>query len=295
MRVGIIDVGSNTVRLLVSDVRRGSVESIREEREFLGLGAEILAHDRIRLHKLRRVAEVTKEYAAIARQEDVRTLETVVTAPGRQGRSADELVSTLARATAADVRVVSAEEEGRLAFLGAVSRSGISEGVVAVCDVGGGSTEIVLGTPLLDPSWIRSVNLGSLRLTAAKLPGDPPAAADIAAARSNVRDAFAGLGIPKPDRALATGGSARAIAKITGGAYGPDQLERLSQDLAARPAAENAYRLGVEPERAQSLLAGALILREVSTLLGTILEPARGGVREGAALAAAAKAESAAT
>ena len=197
MRVGIIDVGSNTVRLLVGDVRSGSVESIREEREFLGLGAEILAHDRIRLHKLRRVAEVTEEYAAIARQDNVRRLETVVTAPGRQGSSADELVSTLARATDASVRVVSAEEEGRLAFLGAVSRSSISEGVVAVCDVGGGSTEIVLGTPHLDPGWIRSVNLGSLRLTAAKLPGDPPAAADIAAARSAVTRRARGIRYPE--------------------------------------------------------------------------------------------------
>ncbi len=288
MRVGILDVGSNTVRLLVGDVRGGTVETVCEERAFLGLGAEILVHDRIRRRKLREVSETVGDFADAARRRGVRALETVVTAPGRQGASADELLSTLASATGSPVRVASAEEEGRLAFAGAVSRSDLTEGVVAVCDVGGGSTEIVVGTPLLGPAWVRSVDVGSLRLTAALLPGDPPRAGEIDAAHLYVAESFRALEPPRPDRALATGGSARAIAKVLGGAYGPEELDAVVEELARRPAAETAVRLGVEPERARSLLAGALILREVSSLLGTRFEPARGGIREGAALALAA-------
>ena len=176
MRVGVIDVGSNTVRLLVATVGNGHVRTVREERTHLGLGEELLRHGRIRRRKLDEVADVTGDYARIARKLGVRELETVVTAPGRQGDEPARLLDVLGRATAGEVRVVSAEEEGRLAFEGAVSRADTGESVVAVCDVGGGSTELVVGTQLLGPAWVRSVDLGSLRLTAALLPGDPPTA-----------------------------------------------------------------------------------------------------------------------
>ena len=138
------------------------------------------------------------------------------------------------------------------------------EGVVAVCDVGGGSTEVVVGTELLGPAWVRSVDLGSLRLTAALLPSDPPAPAEIEAAQSSVRAAFAAVEPPRPEIALATGGSARAVARIVGHEYGPDELELVVEILASRPAAASAEKLGIRPERARTLLAGALILAEVS-------------------------------
>ena len=188
-----------------------------------------------------------------------------------------------------DVRVVSAEEEGRLAFSGAVSRANPGEGVVAVCDVGGGSTEVVVGTELLGPAWVRSVDLGSLRMTASLLPGDPPTATEIDAARTAVRIGLAELEPPQPEIALATGGSARAVARVIGHEYGPVELERLVEVLASRPAAESATALGIRPTRARTLLAGALILEEVSRLLGQPFTPSRGGIREGAALRLAAR------
>ena len=128
MRVGVIDVGSNTVRLLVASVAGDDVRSVREERQHLGLGEEILLHGRVRRSKLDEVREVTAEYARIARKLGVRELETVVTAPGRQGDSPERLLDAIGRATAGEVRVVSAEDEGRLAFSGAVSRANPGEG-----------------------------------------------------------------------------------------------------------------------------------------------------------------------
>ena len=202
MRVGVIDVGSNTVRLLVATVGSGHVRTVREERTHLGLGEELLRHGRIRRRKLDEVADVTGDYARIARKLGVRELETVVTAPGRQGDEPARLLDVLGRATAGEVRVVSAEEEGRLAFEGAVSRADTGESVVAVCDVGGGSTELVVGTQLLGPAWVRSVDLGSLRLTAALLPGDPP---------SRSRDRVGARGRPeRARRARPTAPGARA-------------------------------------------------------------------------------------
>lgn len=289
MRVGVIDVGSNTVRLLVASVGGGGVRALREERRHLGLGEELLLHGRLRRRKLDEVAEVTGEYARIARKLGVRELETVVTAPGRQGDEPTRLVDTLGRATAGEVRVVTAEEEGRLAFEGAVARADTGESVVAVCDVGGGSTELVVGTELLGPAWVRSVDLGSLRLTAARLPSDPPLPAEIEAARALVRNGFAGLEPPRPELALATGGSARAVARVVGHEYDADDLERVIQLLASRPAAESAKALGLRPDRARTLLAGAAILAEVSRLLDVPFAPSRGGIREGAALRLAAR------
>ena len=291
MRVGIVDVGSNTVRLLVADVRGGETETVHEERAFLGLGAEVLRHDRIRRRKLREVAEVTERFAAEARRLGTHALETIVTAPGRQGASSDALVATLARATDAPVRVASAIEEGQLAFVGALSRAGVEEGIVAVCDVGGGSTEVVVGTPLLGPTWARSVDIGSLRLTAALLHDDPPTAAQLERARAAIEAGFAGVEPPppRPELALATGGSARAISKLVGRSYGGAELECVIAELVSRPAEATAAAIGVEIERAYSLAAGALILEHVSGLLGVAFTPARGGIREGAALALAAQ------
>ena len=284
MRVGVIDVGSNTVRLLVAAVDDGAVRTVREERVHLGLGEELLRHGRIRRTKLDELAEVTSGYARIARKLGVRELETVVTAPGRQGDSPHRLLDTLGRATASEVRVASAEEEGELAFAGAVARAETEDVVVAVCDVGGGSTEVVVGTELLGPAWVRSVDVGSLRLTAALLHGDPPTADEIEAARATVRDTFADLEPPTPELALATGGSARAVARVIGHEYGPEELERVVALLAERPAEKSAEALGIRPDRARTLLAGALILGEVSRHLGVPFRPARGGIREGAAL-----------
>ncbi len=209
----------------------------------------------------------------------------IVTAPGRQGTSAGKLKAALAEATGVPVRVLSADSEGGLAYDGAIARSEreLPE-VVAVVDVGGGSTEIAVGTPLIGAAWIHSADIGSLRLTRACLAGDPPTAAQLAAARQAVDDAFAGVAPPTPDLALAVGGSARALAKIAGFRFDADDLEEIVTGLTRRPAAKAARAFGVSAERAQTLLAGALLLARASRALGAPFELGRGGLREGAAL-----------
>ena len=209
----------------------------------------------------------------------------IVTAPGRQGASAAALTAALGEATGLPARVLSADSEGRLAYDGAVARAtGELPEVVAVVDVGGGSTEIAVGTPLLGAAWIRSADIGSLRLTRAHLHDDPPTAAQVAAATAAVATALAGMRPPTPDIALAVGGSARAIARIVGRRLGADDLQEAVKIVSRRRTAKVASTFGITPERAETLLAGALLLAGAGRALGTSFELGRGGLREGAAL-----------
>src|SRR5262245_28664882 len=164
MRVGIIDVGSNTLRLLVAARDADGVAPVRQERAQVGLAAAIERHGWIPAEKVEEAASHARELAGVARASECTHLEVVVTAPGRQAVNADDLLVALQRATGAAPRVLSADAEGRLAYLGALAGSA-PPGVTAVCDVGGGSTELVAGRDGRAPSWLASLDIGSLRLT----------------------------------------------------------------------------------------------------------------------------------
>ena len=294
VRVAVIDVGSNTARLLVADVD-ASVAAVRADKVYLGLGAEIVRHGTLPEHKIGEGAAAARRFARAARRLGAERIETIVTAPGRQADDASGLIAALERATKSDVRVLSAEAEGRLAFLGAVALAPRElPDVVAVCDVGGGSTELAVGAPRLGPAWVRSAEIGSLRLTSACLPSDPPRPEEVAAARAAARRALAPLVPPRPELALAVGGSARAAAKLVGRRLGPNDLERASTLAAERSAAKTAKVFGLDTARAETLVAGALVLAEASRLLGVPFRLARGGIREGAALALAGRMHTAA-
>ena len=289
MRVAVVDVGSNTARLLVAVVGAdGTVTPIEESRSYLRLGAELERVDSLGRRKLDEAADVCGSFAHRAAALGAARAAVIVTAPGRHGTSGDALIRTLARATGLEVRALSGDEEGRLAFDGAIARAdkGLPE-VVAVVDVGGGSTEVAVGTPLLGAAWVRSVDLGALRLTRACLAGDPPTPAEVAAATRQVTRAFAGIDAPAPDLALAVGGSARAVARIVGRTFDADDLDEVVDRLSHRSTVKVGRSFGMDSGRAETVLAGALLLAEASRVLGRPLELARGGLREGAALALA--------
>src|SRR5918996_2010309 len=174
MRVAVIDVGSNTARLLVCERRGGGIAPVREARSLLLLGREIERRGALSSRKLDETRRSAHRLAALAREAGAARLEVVVTAPGRQSRNGHELVRVLAEATAAPVRVLAPVEEGRLAWEGAIAAAEELAPTVAVCDVGGGSTELLVGTPEGGPAWVRSLDIGSLRLTERLLGSDPP-------------------------------------------------------------------------------------------------------------------------
>ncbi len=283
MRVAVIDIGSNTARLLVADVD-GTLEPVREERAYLGLAADILRHGSVSPAKLDDAATVAGRYARLAARLDADAVATVVTAPGRQGRASTELVAALAKAVGRPVRILSAADEGRFAFLGATERLEPDGGIVAVCDVGGGSTELVVGTVLLGPAWVRSADIGSLRLTRLCLNADRPGRKAIERARQVVERELEQFDPPRVDVALAVGGSARAAAKIGGRELRRQDLDDVVT-LASRTSAAKLVRIfGFDAARAETVLAGAIILSAIAERLDVPLRLGRGGLREGIAL-----------
>ena len=292
MRIGIIDIGSNTARLLVADVDGASVERIDEQRAHLGLGAAIERTGSLPGRKLAETASLAAEYAARADARGAELVDVIVTAPGRQAENGDELVHSLRLATGASVRVLSCDEEGRYAYDGAAAMLDRRPKALAVCDIGGGSTEVVVGLRDLGPVFLRSFDVGSMRLTSRFFDGRPTAAA-IASAREFLNRRLDDLDAPAPTAALATGGTAGALRKVAGRRLDADLLESVIADLASRPPGRIAAAYGLERSRARTILAGALILAEVQRRLDVPFEVARGGLREGAALALARVAQAA--
>jgi exopolyphosphatase/guanosine-5'-triphosphate,3'-diphosphate pyrophosphatase len=294
MLVAIIDVGSNTARLLVADVHEdGTVVELAQDGLHLALGEELAGGKMLTAQKIEEVAAAAHRFAVTAGGYDVERVEAIVTAPGR-GPSGEHLVRAVSAATGWSTRILSADDEGRLAYDGAVARAEDLPEVVAVVDVGGGSSEIVVGTPLLGGGWVRSLTTGSLHLTRLFLHADPPTDAERRKARDVVRRALDGVEPPRPDAALAAGGSARAVAKVIGRIFGPDDLEEVVRIAARQPASEVARSFGLRPARAQTLAAGAIVLAETARLFEQPFHLARGGLREGAALMLAASAKAAA-
>ncbi len=294
MRVAIVDVGSNTVRLLVADRVQAGLEAVRQERCYLGLGEEVEANGRLSGPALKRAAGLARDQARIARELDSEAIEVVVTAPGRQAENGAELVEALGAATGVPIRVLSPDEEGQLAYEGAVERFDDLPGTIAVCDIGGGSTEIGVGTAEGGIAWMRSFDLGAVRLTRRFVTADPCGKKAVEKIRAEIAAELESATPPLPQTALATGGTARAIGKAAGPSLGAAELESVVRALIETPTRSFAKRHRIDPARVLSLAAGAVLLAEVQALLGTPLVVARGGLREGAALDLLARVELAA-
>src|SRR5947208_3106578 len=165
MRVGVIDVGSNTTRLLVAGARSDGLDTLETQKVRLALGAEIERHGAVSAVHVAAAAKAVRGMANAARRKRVASLDVFLTAPGRQATNAAELVAALSRAAGVPARVLTKEEEGTLAYRGAILTADLAlPSRIAVCDIGGASTEIAVGDPGGDPDWVESVDLGSVRL-----------------------------------------------------------------------------------------------------------------------------------
>jgi exopolyphosphatase / guanosine-5'-triphosphate,3'-diphosphate pyrophosphatase len=277
--VGVIDVGSNTVRLLVV----GEGRTLLTIREPLGLGAAVEQTGSIPADKLDEAANVVGAFADEARQIGVTELEVLITSPGRQAANGGDLLELLEVAAQASARVLTANEEGRLAFAGALhGASGLVRRRVAVVDVGGGSAQVAVGTRSSGPTWVRSLDIGSLRLTRRCLEGDPPGHDALHAARDEVERLLEGFDPPEPQAALAVGGTARSLRRLIGNRLGHDELEDVLDLLAVTPQRELVERHDLPPHRACTIAAGAVIFAALQERLRTPLKVSRTGLREGA-------------
>ena len=293
VRVGVIDVGANTLRLLVADSDGSNVVPVQTERVRLGLGEYVECEGRIPASAIAASVKATRRAVERARKLGCVLVRTVITSPGRQASNGLELASALAAVPGANARVLDAEEEAQLGYAGALAGERVESESVAVCDVGGGSVQLVVGTRDSGPVWSRSLDIGSLRLAQRHRHDDAAGVERLAAMRADAERAFAGIAPPLPQAALATGGTARALRKLVGTTLGPGELAVAIEMLAERSPKRLAKEFGFTRARAQTLPAGAILLAEAQRRVGVPFAVARGGVREGVALAALAEAAAA--
>jgi exopolyphosphatase/guanosine-5'-triphosphate,3'-diphosphate pyrophosphatase len=281
-RCACIDIGSNTTRLLVAEGGQPRPRELFSERAFTRLGAARDADGAIAAHKLAEVAAVVARQVQLAREHGVHEPRIVGTSAVRDAVNAAALTAAVAGACGLPLDILSGEDEARLAFAGAIGMlARAPSGRLGVVDVGGGSTELVVGSVADGVTWSVSLALGSCTVTERDLPSDPPTPAQLARLRDKLARAFAGVRAPQPATAYAVGGSATSLQRLVGGVLSRDTLSRGLQELVARPSAQVALALGLHPERARLLPGGLLLLDAASRALNAPLQLAGGGLREG--------------
>jgi exopolyphosphatase / guanosine-5'-triphosphate,3'-diphosphate pyrophosphatase len=253
-----------------------------QERAFTALGHELGSQGRIGQAKLAELMQVVQTQVALAQRLGATEVRAVATAAVRRAANGRRLVREVADRTGTEIEILSAGEEARLAFAGAVGMlDETPSGLVGVVDVGGGSSELVVGEPGRTPAWWESVPLGSSSIADRWLGSDPPRPAELMAALDGVRESVAGLSPPRPSRALAAGGSATSLGRVAGKLLDGPAFARALYLLGNEPAEALGRRIGVDPRRIRLLPGALLLLEAMATRLGVPLTVSGGGIREG--------------
>jgi len=285
MLCAAIDIGSNTTRVLVAEPVGGQLKKVMEQRAYTRIGKAAGDDGAIPPQKVDEVAEVVATQVRLARELGAETIRSVATAAVREAPNCAAVAAAIEEASGVPVDVLSDKEEGRLSFIGATKTLGHPvEGEVGVVDVGGGSTEIVLGSVPGGVREVRSWQVGSGALADELIASDPPSAAEIRRIRDRVDDVFAGVEVERPAQAVAVGGSATSLRRLVGAVLEYETLERGIRVLSGDPAADVAKRFELDPERVRILATGVLILEKLSELLAQPLQIGKGGLREGVVL-----------
>ena len=301
MRLGVLDVGSNTVHFLVVDAHQGGRPlPVFSHKADLLLGSNLDAGNRLsRAHALRLRAFVG-EALQIAEDMGVEELLAFATSAVRDAANGDDVLASVRSDTGVDISVLPGPEEARLTFLAVRRWFGWSSGKVLMLDIGGGSLEIAVGIDEV-PDVAISLPLGAGRLTRDWFRTDPPSAEEVRQLRRHIRTEIArqagevtrGGG---PDRAVATSKTFRQLARISGvapsaeGPYVPRlvshaDITELAKRLPALSGAERADLPGVSRSRAPQLAAGAMVADAAMDLFGlTELEVCPWALREGVIL-----------
>ena len=277
-----IDIGSNTTRLLVAEPQGGQLKKAMEQRAYTRIGKAANKKGKIAEEKIDEVAEVVATQVRLAEELGAKRVRPVATAAIREAKNRKEIVKEISKVAGVEVEVLSEEDEGRLAFLGATKALGHPvEGTIAVVDVGGGSSEVIFGTTAKGVDDVRSFKIGSGALAEDFLKGDPPSASEIRAVRDQIDEFFAGVELTHPDQAVAVGGSATSLRTLVGAVLEYETLERAVRVLATDPIADVARRFELDERRVKILPTGVLLLEKFSELVGQPLQIGKGGLREG--------------
>jgi exopolyphosphatase/guanosine-5'-triphosphate,3'-diphosphate pyrophosphatase len=211
-----IDVGSNSVHLLVVAMEDGLRRVVRDESELLGLGPVVDMEGRIPDAAAASAVALVTGYVRVAREHGAGTVILLATEPLRRASNRSRFCDDVRAATGWPLHVLSHEEEAALTVLGALDGEAPTEPTL-VLDIGGGSSELVLLSPGADPV-IGVLPVGSARLTASFVEDDPPTAEEIQALRSEAHHLVAGMPVGHPTRGIVTGGSGTNLVRLTAAA-----------------------------------------------------------------------------
>ena len=273
MRVAAIDVGTNSTRLLVAEEKPGGFRSIDRRMVITRLGQGV---DRSRIlapEALERTLRTIAEYAATCGELGVERLIVTGTSAVRDARNRDEFFDGVQKLTGAPAELLSGEQEARATFLGTLSD--LSEaGTVMVVDIGGGSTELIVGEG--EPSRLVSMDIGCVRLFEKYLESDPPTKEEIEALRAEVDEALLKvreeLAVPAGARLIGVAGTVTQLATLKAGTpvYDPDvthhsvlshgDVRSIARRLEMLKYEQRKRVKGLEPGRADVIIAGAEIL-----------------------------------
>jgi exopolyphosphatase / guanosine-5'-triphosphate,3'-diphosphate pyrophosphatase len=274
--IGAIDIGTNTTRLLVAEVGEEGLRPLIQRRHFVTPGSE----------DVESLVELVDREASAARDAGAEHLLVVGTAPLRRLPQARRLGLACERIGVGGLRILSEREEASLAFLGATACE-VRELPESVCvvDVGGGSTELIVGRPGREPSWWASRPIGSRNLTERAFLADPPTPDQLAAARNAIVRRLTRIEPPAADLSLTVGGGSTSLRMLTGGTFDRDSIGPLLAATIEGDSVTVGERLGLAPQRVRLLPAALLIFEAICELVPQPLRIAGGGVREGLLIA----------
>jgi exopolyphosphatase/guanosine-5'-triphosphate,3'-diphosphate pyrophosphatase len=285
MLCAAVDIGSNTTRVLVAEPQGGQLRKVMEQRAYTRVDKASKRKGKITPEKTAELADVVATQVRLAEELGAEAIRIVATAAIRESKNGAQVAKEIGECAGLPVEILSEQAEGRLAFVGATKTLGHPvEGDVGVVDVGGGSSEIIIGTVAGGVDDVRSFKIGSGALAEEFLTNDPPSASEVRALRDCIDDFFADVSIQQPDQAVAVGGSATSLRTLVGAVLEYETLERAVRVLTSDPIAEVAKKFELDPRRVQILPAGVLILEKLSELLCQPLQIGKGGLREGVIL-----------
>ena len=300
-RIAVVDLGTNSTRLLIADLTGdGVLAEVRRRSEVTRLGDGVDATGRLSDEAVERVLNCLAGYRELADELGAGRRIAVATSAVRDSANGDEFQERVRSALGFDIRTITGDEEARLTFLGATAGRDPGPPTLVV-DIGGGSTEYVVGEPGSAPTFHVSTRLGSVRQTERHLESDPPAHGEMAALATAAREIIAD-GVPQRVRTgtaagIAVAGTATQLAavdqqlepydrsKVHGYRLLLGECERILARLAAQPLAERRRVPGLDPDRAPTIVAGAAILVESMRLFGLdYVEVSEADILHGAAI-----------
>ncbi len=300
-RVAAIDCGTNSIRLLIADVTRDSLEDVTRQMRIVRLGEGVDRTGRLSLAALDRTMTALSQYAELIAEAKPEAIRMVATSATRDAANSAEFTGRVRAILGVAPEVISGDDEAWLSFTGATRELGGTPLAAAakcpppylVTDIGGGSTEFILGAPgeteardgaHRDQLTGRSVNIGCVRLTERHLHGDPPLAAEIRATAADIDAALELAAAAVPARQARTlvglAGSVTTVAAIALGLGEYDsgrihhsripaaRVHEIAGELLAMTRAERAAIAVMHPGRVDVIGAGALILDRIMTRFG---------------------------